>query len=246
MGFFQHLEELRWTLIKCAVVYMIFAVVIGVYLKEFNDVLLWPLNQVKTSFPNLSLDLGTNTIMEAFSVMIQLCCLGALLPASPFIFFFVGQFVGPALTRKEKRLVVPVCLVALLLFSIGSAFSFGFLVPSTIRVSAELNELFGFVTRWTPGSYYSMLSWLVIGVGASFEFPLIIVSLIYLGVMKVDFLRKYRRHAIVVIFIIAAVVTPTPDPFTQTMFAAPLYLLFELSIIVGARVQKRREALTTT
>jgi sec-independent protein translocase protein TatC len=115
-------------------------------------------------------------------------------------------------------------------------------VPSTIRVSAELNELFGFVTRWTPGSYYSMLSWLVIGVGASFEFPLVIVSLIYLGVMKVEFLKKYRRHAIVVIFIIAAVVTPTPDPFTQTMFAAPLYLLFELSILVGARVQKRREA----
>ncbi|MBK9989199.1 MAG: twin-arginine translocase subunit TatC [Verrucomicrobia bacterium] len=242
MGFFQHLEELRWTLIKCAVVYVIFAVLIGVFLKEFNDTLLWPLNQVKASFPKLTLDLGTNSIMEAFSVMIQLCCLGALLPASPFVFFFVGQFVAPALTRKEKRLIVPACLVALMLFSIGSAFSFGFLVPSTIRVSAELNEMFGFAARWTAGSYYSLLGWLVIGVGLSFEFPLVIVLLIHLGVMKVETLRKYRKHAIVVIFIIAAVVTPTPDPFTQTMFAIPLYVLFELAIVVGARVQKRREA----
>jgi sec-independent protein translocase protein TatC len=126
----------------------------------------------------------------------------------------------------------------------GASFGFLLLVPSTVRVATEINDLFCFVMRWTPGSYYSLLIWLVFGVGAAFEFPLVIILLIYLGIMTVDFLRKYRRHAIVVIFIIAAVVTPTPDPFTQTMFAIPLYLLYELSIVVGARVQKRR-AVTT-
>lgn len=242
MGFFDHLEELRWTLMKCAIVYVVFAVAIGVYLKEFNDVLLWPLDSVKANFPKLTMDLSTTSVMESFSIVVQLCCFGALLPASPFAFFFVGQFVAPALTKKEKRLVIPVCLSVLVLFVAGAAFGFFLLMPTTINSAAQLNEYFGFATRWTPGSYYGLLSWLVIGVGASFQFPLVIVLLVYMGVMTVDFLRKYRRHAIVAIFIIAAVVTPTPDPFTQTMFAAPLYVLFELSILVGSCVQKRRLA----
>lgn len=242
MGFFDHLEELRWTLVKSAIVYIIFAVAIGVYLREFNDLLLWPLNSVKADFPKLTMDLSTTSVMESFSVVFQLCCFGALLPASPFFFYFVGQFVGPALTKKEKRLVIPVCFSVLVLFILGAAFGYFLLMPTTISSSAKLNEYFGFATRWTPGSYYSLLSWLVMGVGASFEFPMVIILLVYMGVMTVDFLKKYRRHAIVVIFIIAAVVTPTPDPITQTIFAAPLYLLFELSILVGSRVQKRRLA----
>jgi sec-independent protein translocase protein TatC len=83
----------------------------------------------------------------------------------------------------------------------------------------------------------------VLGSGAVFEFPLVIVLLVWLGIITTDFLRKYRRHAIVVIFVIAAIVTPTPDPVTQTIFAAPLYLLFEISIIVSSRVEKRKKAL---
>ena len=244
MGFFQHLEELRWTLIKCAVVFVIFAALIGFFLKEFNNALLWPLHQVQAENPKLTFDLGTTSILEGFNVVIQLCCSGGLVLSVPFFLFFIGQFVAPALTPKELKVVLPLCLSAFMLFLIGAAFGFFLLVPSTVRVATEINDLFGFVMRWTPGSYYSLLIWLVFGVGAAFEFPLVIVLLIYLGLMTVDFLRKYRRHAIVVIFIVAAIVTPTPDPFTQTMFAVPLYLLYELSIVVGARVQKRR-AVTT-
>ena len=243
MGFFQHLEELRWTLIKCAVVFVVFAVLIGFFLKEFNNVLLWPLHHVQAENPKLTFDLGTTSIMEGFNVVIQLCCAGGLVMSIPFFLFFLGQFIAPALTPKEMKVVLPVCLSSFVLFLLGAAFGFFLLVPSTVRVATQINELFGFVMRWTPGSYYSLLTWLVFGVGASFEFPLVIILLIYLGIMKVDTLRKFRRHAIVVIFIIAAVVTPTPDPFTQTLFAIPLYLLYELAIIVGARVQKRHVAL---
>jgi sec-independent protein translocase protein TatC len=240
MGFFEHLDELRGTLIKCAVVYVIFAVLIGVFLKEFNDLLLWPLDHVKKDFPKLVLDLNTASIMESYTVVIQLCCLGALAPSTPFFFFFLGQFVGPALTKKEKRLVVPVSLVGLVLFAIGAAFGFFLLMTATISSSAQLNEYFGFTPRWTPASYYGLLSWLVIGVGAAFEFPLVIVLLVYMRMMTTAFLKKYRRHSIVAIFIISAVVTPTPDPFTQTMFAAPLYLLFELAILAGGYIEKGR------
>lgn len=240
MGFFDHLEDLRWTLIKCAIAFVLFASAIGFYLKEFNDVVLWPLHHIQAQNPKFALDLGTTSIMEGFSVVVQLCCVGGIALAAPFCLYFIGQFIAPALTDKELKFVLPGCLVALLLFLVGAAFSFFLLVPSTINVSLQLNELFGFATRWTPDSYYSLLVWLVLGVGAAFEFPLLIVLLVYMGLLQVATLRKYRRHAIVVILIIAAVVTPTPDPFTQLMFATPLYILFEIAILVCSRVEKRK------
>jgi sec-independent protein translocase protein TatC len=240
MGFFDHIEELRWTLIKCAVVYLIFATLIGFFMKEFNDVLMWPMNHVRLENPKMVIDLGTTTIMESFTVVIEMCFLGALAPAAPFMLYFIGSFIAPALTQKEMKLLTPVCLSSIVLFLMGASFSFFLLVPSTLRVSAQINEMLGFVMRWTPGSYYSLLTWLVLGVGGAFEFPLLIVLLVYIGILKVSTLRHYRRHAIVAIFIIAAIVTPTPDPITQTMFAVPLYLLYEIAVLVGSRIEKRK------
>lgn len=242
MGFLDHLEELRWTLVKSAIALAVAAGVIGYFLEDFNDVLLWPLRLVQNEYPDASLSLNTHSVMESFGIVIQLCGWGGLAMASPFILFFIGQFVSPALTEKEMRLILPSGVSALFLFIMGAAFGFFLLVPSTLRVSLQINELLGFTTLWTPQSYYSLLTWLVLGVGLAFEFPLLIVIAIYFGLLRVETLRRYRRHSIVGIFIIAAVVTPTPDPFTQTMFAAPLYLLFEAAIIVGARVQARRDA----
>jgi sec-independent protein translocase protein TatC len=242
MGFLDHLEELRWTLVKCAIAFAIAAGAIGYFLKDFNDVLLWPLHHVQAENPELKLELTTRSVMESFGIIIQLCGFGGLALAAPFMVIFVGQFVAPALTRKELKLVLPTSLSAFGLFALGAAFGFFLLVPSTLRVSLEINRLLGFAPMWTPDSYYSLLTWLVLGVGAAFEFPLLIVIAIHFGLLRVQTLRKYRRHSIVGIFLIAAVVTPTPDPFTQCLFAAPLYLLFEIAILVGSRVQARREA----
>jgi sec-independent protein translocase protein TatC len=242
MGFWEHLDELRGTIVKSIAVFIVFAAGIGYFLKEFNQTLLWPLKRIESQ--NLLSDLGTISPMEVFTVIITMCVFGGLMLASPFILFFIGQFVAPALTEREMKALLPLCISALILFLLGAAFGFFLLVPSTIEVSLKFNEMLGFTTRWTPGNYYSMLSWLVLGVGASFEFPLVIVLLVWMGIMTTTFLKKYRRHAIVVIFIIAAIVTPTPDPIVQTMFAAPLYALFEIAILVSSRVERRR-AITT-
>jgi len=240
MGFFEHLEELRWTLVKSAIAFVVAAALIGFFLKEFNHLLLWPLETIAKDYSNVSVELGTTSIMEGFSVVIQMCTVGGLFVAAPAIVYFFGQFVAPALTARELKMILPVGIAAVLLFLLGSAFSFFLLVPSTIRVSIELNQLFGFALRWTPAAYYSLLTWLVLGVGASFEFPLLIVLAVYLGLLEVDTLRKYRRHAVIGIFVIAAIVTPTPDPFTQAMFAGPLYVLYEVAILAGGRITKRR------
>ena len=244
MGFLEHLDELRGTMVKCAIAFVLFASLIGIFLKETNDVLLWPLNHIKAGNAELAIDLTTRAPMEGFSIIMQMCTMGGLMLALPFMLFFVGQFVAPALSEKELKAVLPVCGTAMLLFLLGAAFGFFLLVPSTLKVALEINQFFGFKPMWTPESYYSLLMWLVGGVGGAFEFPLLIVLAVYIGFLKVATLRKYRRHSIVVIFIIAAVVTPTPDPVTQSMMAAPLYVLFELAIIAGARVERRKREAT--
>lgn len=242
MGFWEHLDELRGTIIKSLVAFIVFAVLIGFFATEFNKALLWPLHHVARDYPGIDTRLGTQSIMEVFNMIIQMCVFGGLLLASPFILFFIAQFVAPALTEREMKAVLPLCFSAMVLFLIGAAFSFFLLMPSTIRVAIELSNAFELENRWTAGNYFNTLTWLVVGAGGVFEFPLVIILLVWLGIMTTAFLRKYRRHAIVVIFIIAAVVTPTPDPLTQTLFAAPLYALFEISVLISSRVEKKRLA----
>lgn len=242
MGFLEHLEDLRWTLIKCAVVFAIFVAIIAYHLQDASALLNAPLNDVRPDFPDFKLDLVTVTPMGIFSVIISMCVMGGVVLALPFWLFFFGQFVAPALTKKEMGVLLPAAFAALLLFLGGAAFGYFLLVPATIEVSLELNKVLGTAPMWTADKYYSLLLWFVLGVGASFEFPLLIVIANYMGLVEVATLKKYRRHAIVVFFIIAAIVTPTPDPFVQTLFAAPLCLLYELSIWVSAWIGRRRPA----
>ncbi|MBL9215659.1 MAG: twin-arginine translocase subunit TatC [Opitutaceae bacterium] len=240
MGFLDHLEELRWTLIKCAIVFGLIVTVIAYFMQDFAVILNWPLDHVRSEYPQLKTDLVTNSPMAVFSVVINICLTGGLTLSLPFFLFFAGQFIAPALSQRELKVLLPTALSACALFLGGAAFSYFFLVPSTIRVAFELNEMLGYQVLWTADKYYGLLMWLVLGVGAAFEFPLLIVLANYLGLVEVATLRKYRRHAVVVMFIIAAIVTPTPDPFTQSMFALPLILLYELSIWVSAYIGRRR------
>jgi sec-independent protein translocase protein TatC len=242
MTFWEHLEELRGTIIKSVVTLVVFAILIAIFIRRFSQVLLWPLNTVKTHYPGEQLNLVTTSMLEPFTMIIQLCLMGSFTLSVPFILFYIAQFVAPALTEKETRAVLPLCISALVLFLLGAAFGFFLLMPSTVRISIELSRAFDLAFMWTVGKYYGTLAWLVLGVGATFQFPLIIIVLVWLGILTTDFLRKYRRHAIVVIFVLAAIVTPTPDPFNQTLFAIPLYALFEISVFISSRIEKRRAA----
>ncbi len=239
MGFLGHLEELRWTLIKCAIVFAIFVTVIAYRLQDASTLLNWPLEQIQQEYPRLKTDLVTNTPMGVFTVIINICIMGGVILALPFWLFFLGQFVAPALTRKELRVIVPTGLAAFALFLGGAAFGYYLLTPSTIRVAFELNEMLGYQVLWTADKYYSLLLWMVLGMGAAFEFPLLVVLAVYMGLIEVATLRTYRRHAVVVMFVIAAIVTPTPDPLNQCLFALPLIVLYELSIWVSAFVGRR-------
>jgi sec-independent protein translocase protein TatC len=241
MGFWDHLDELRGTIIKSVSVFLIFAVLIGYYLTQFNRLLMWPFHRAAADYPDLVLELGTATPMEGFNVIIEMCMLGSLMLSTPFILFFIAQFVAPALTEKETKAVLPMCLSAFLLFLGGAVFAFFVLVPSAMRVFIEINQSLDWGFRWTVGSYYTVLTRTVLGVGATFQFPLLIVLLVWLGIVSTAFLRRYRRHAIVGIFIVAMLVTPSTDPFNQVFVAIPMYVLYEVALLVSSRVEKRRE-----
>lgn len=243
MGFLGHLEELRWTLIKCALVFAIFVTVVAYQMDRASELLIWPLHQVQAEFPALKNDLITNSPMAVFSAIINICLMGGVVMALPFWLFFVGQFVAPALTKREMKIIVPTGLAALALFLVGTAFGYFLLTPSTIRVAFELNQLLGYTVMWTADRYYSLLMWMTLGMGAAFEFPLLVVLAVYMGLIEVATLRKYRRHAVVIIFVIAAIITPTPDPLNQALFALPLIVLYEFAIWVSALIGKRRETL---
>lgn len=242
MGFLDHLEELRGTLIKCAVVFALFVTVIAYRLEDAETLLAWPLEQAKSAYPHLKMEIVTNSPMSVFTVVINICLVGGVILALPFWIYFLARFIAPALNDREMRVIVPTGLSAFALFLAGAAFGYYVLMPSTIRVALELNELLGYTVMWTADKYYSMLMWLVLGMGAAFEFPLLVVLAVYLGLIEVATLRKYRRHAVVVIFIIAAIVTPTPDPLNQALLALPLIVLYELAIFVAARLTARRAA----
>ncbi len=239
MGFFDHLEELRWTLIKCAVVFGLFVTLIAYQLETASHLLVQPLELVQAEYPALKTDLITNSPMGVFTVIINICLMGGLVLSLPFFLFFLGQFIAPALTKRELKVLLPTAAAAFLLFLGGAAFGYFLLVPNTLRVSFELNQLLHYTVMWTADRYYSLLMWIVLGMGAAFEFPLLVVLAVYMGLVEVATLRQYRRHAIVVIFIIAAVVTPTPDPINQCLFALPLIVLYEIAIFVAAQIVRR-------
>jgi len=240
MGFLDHLEELRWTLVKCAIVVVLFTILSAVFLREVQSFLEWPWREALKAYPKLAVVLRTDTPMEVYSVMIQVCLPPAIAASVPFLLFFLGQFVSPALTDRERRVVRPVLLAAFALFLGGAAFAFLLLVRAAIEVAIEANDWMGYTMIWTAGSYYSLLNWLVLGMGLVCEFPLIVLALAYLGIVEVATFRKSRRMVIIICFIVAAVVTPTPDPFTQTLVAVPMWALFEISLIVATILVRRK------
>jgi sec-independent protein translocase protein TatC len=241
MSFWDHLNELRGTIIKSLLVFGAFTALLAYYLPEATRLLEWPLESARKAYSDHSISLGTTAATEGFNMLVEICAVGGLMLAMPFILFFIGQFVAPALTAREKQAVLPMCASACVLFLLGAAFAFFVLAPAAVQVLAGLNLDYGWEIRWTVGSYYSLVLHLVLGLGAGFQFPLLIVMLSWLGVVSTAALRKYRRHAIVGIFIVAAVATPTTDMIIQTLFALPLCILYEIAILAAKRVERRRD-----
>ena len=240
MTFLEHLEELRYVLFKSAVSFFLAVLVVAVFFIKFNEFLRAPLEKAMANH-GVTEALVTTGPFGVFSFLLQIGFMGGISLASPFILYFVSTFVAPGLNVKEKRVLLPGCMVGLILFCLGCLFSYFVLIPAALNVSIYLNKLLGLELIWRADRYISLLLWMVLGIGLSFEFPLAITLLVYVGILKQQQLKNVRRYAVVGFFVLAAIITPTGDPFTQLLMAVPMWLLYEGSIIVAGIIERKRK-----
>ncbi len=243
MGFWDHVEELRWTLIKILVVFAVaFCLVVG-FGVWFADFLQWPLQRAfeLMGTPDREILLRTDGPNNVFVFVLQLGFFGAIALALPFALYFGIQFIAPGLTKNEKAVLRPVCLAILGLFVSGLLLAFFVLCPFYLYVSLQFEEMFHFASLWTPVKYYGIIVWTSLGLGLIFQSPLVIVLLIYLGIIPVELLKETRRYAMFIIIIIAALLTPGGDPVTLAFTAVPLYVLYEAALFIGGKLRVRKE-----
>lgn len=241
MTFLEHLEEFRLAVIRAVGVLVICTALVAFFLADVFHILNEPFYLGMGDRAD-DARMVTMTPLSVLSLVMQMCLFGGLSLALPFLVLIAGSFIAPALTAKERRMLLPFCLGAVMLFLLGLAFSFFIVVPGTIRLSAQLNRMLGLEMFWSWDSYYSLLVWMSLILGLSFEFPLVLMILLRLGVVSVAGLRAARAYVIVGCFVAAAIITPTPDPVTQSVVAVPLWLLYEGSLILGRWVERRADA----
>lgn len=176
-------------------------------------------------------------------IAMKICFLGGLGVSLPFIFYFVGSFVVPGLTPKEKSIFFPGCFAAFLLFLAGAAMTYFVILPFSLAFTIEFTfEVLGLDTyRPEAGNYYSTVIWMTFAVGVAFQFPLILLLLIWIGVLSVEKLRGSRRMVFVILMVSAALITPGGDPVSLSILTIPLYVLYELAILAGGVIERKKK-----
>ncbi|MFV0390939.1 MAG: twin-arginine translocase subunit TatC [Paludibacteraceae bacterium] len=248
--FWEHLEDLRWTILRSLSVLLVL-VFIGFGFKDFifNKIILPPLNSdfytyqflcylaEITNFPKLcpesfQIQMINISLSGQFMIHMLSSLIIAVVIALPYLLFEVWKFVQPALYPNEKKSVGKVFISSSFLFYLGAAVSYFIVFPFTLRFlgTYQVSELI--TNQISIQSYMSTLALLVIFMGIAFELPVVIYLLSQIGLVNKEMLRSFRKYAFVVVLILAAIITPTTDPFTMLIVATPIYLLYELSILV--------------
>lgn len=227
MSLVAHLTELRSRLIKCLVATGIGACIAYYYIDEIMHYITLPAGKLYYMQPS-----------EAFFTYLKVACVAGFLIALPIIFWQVWRFFLPALTRRERAVLGIVVPISVILFFCGLAFSFFLVLPAGIRFfmgfnSSELEALF------SVDKYFDFVIMFVLPFGFIFELPLVMTILGKLGILTSKFLKKYNRIVIFLSFVAGAIITPTPDVFTQSMIALPIILLYEVGYFIIKYILRR-------
>ena len=252
MSFLEHLEELRWHIIRSTVV--ITLVAIGVYVGIdwiFRYVINGPRNEWFPTYRLIcsisetlcfyppKLEMVAVEFGEQFIISIKVSLLLSIIIAFPYIFWEIWRFIKPGLYDKERKAARGIVLICTGLFFSGV--SFGYFIISPFAVTFLGNYTLGEVVNTpTLASYINYMTMFTLPVGLVFELPIVVYFLAKIGLLYPDFMRTYRRHALVIILIAAAVITP-PDAITQMLIGLPLYILYEISIHICQRVVSKAE-----
>ena len=255
MSFFEHIEELRWHLMRAAASVLIVMVVVFL-LKDFvfRQVILGPTSPdfityriICKYFPDVCfypqhLQIITRDIQEHFLSHIKVSMWLGFIVAFPYILFELWRFIRPGLYKKEIKAAKGMVFLCSMLFLSGVAFGYFIITPVAVTFLSSYSVSPEIANTTTLAALVNSITMFTLPVGLIFETPIILYFLAKIGLVSSSFLTQYRRHAIVVIVIVAAVITPSPDVFSQMMVAIPLYLLYEVSIIVVKRIDRERKA----
>lgn len=235
MSLTEHLIELRKRLLR---IFIALGIGFGIcyYYKDFIfDIITKPLTQVLP--PNSHLVyIG---LTEAFFVYMKLAFFASLIITSPFILYQIWKFISPGLLLKEKKYVVPFVLSSTLLFAGGVLFGYFIALPPAFEFFVSFNNQY-LQAMISFGDYLSLFVTFLLGFGLSFELPIFIFFLAKLGIVNAKMLSQKRRYAILIIFIVAAILTPSPDALSQILMAIPLMFLYEVSIFVASFAAKKK------
>ena len=252
MDFWDHLGELRTCLLKalvavvlCAVVAfcckdLLFAIVMAPSKSSFVTYRLFTrLSDVGTHF---EISLFNPELAQQFLVHMRVALWMGLLVVSPYVLYLLFHFVAPGLYAHERRYAVQAVGTGYLMFLIGVALNYFIIFPFTFRFLGTYQVSPDVPNQIALTSYISMLLMLCLVMGVVFELPVLCWLLAKIGVLKAQYMTRYRRHAIVVIVILSAIITPTGDAITLSVVALPIYILYEISVGVVRRVEKHPRA----
>jgi len=240
MGFLDHLEELRKRLVYSAIAVIAGSGACWGYREKIFAVMQKPIVEVLTAH-GLPAKLVYQNPVEPFNLYLKIAMLGGLFLTSPIVLYQVWMFIAPGLYRHEKRYVFPFMISTISLFTLGGYFGYAIAYPrALVFFVGHFNDQFQ--PMITIGEYTQLFLSIVAGMGLIFEMPILVFFLAFLGIMTPSFMIKNFRYAILVIFILAAIVTPTPDIVNMCVFAAPMLLLYGLSIGVAYVVHPKQRA----
>ncbi|ERJ60745.1 twin-arginine translocase subunit TatC [Sphingobacterium paucimobilis] len=259
MSFFEHLEVLRWHIIRSVIAIIIFAILsFTFYDFVFNQIIMGPKNLDFWTYrmmckladifnlddfcvQRIPFNIISTELTGQFMLQINSCLLMAVALGFPYLLFEVWLFIKPALTVVEQKSARGFVFYATLLFVLGALFGYYIVVPLSINFLANISLSAEITNQITIDNYLSTVATLTLGCGVVFLLPILIFILSKLGIMTPQFMRASRRYAAVIILVIAAVITPSADVITMLTVAAPMFLLYEISIMVSSKVKKEKE-----
>ena len=266
MSFFQHLEALRWHLVRSALAILIFAIVAFIYFDEiFANVIMGPthtnfftyrmmcnmghaLHNISSYFnadsfcvKSINVKLINTELAGQFNLQLNSSIMIGLIVGVPYLLYEVWRFIRPALHDKERRAASGFVFYASFLFLLGVLFGYFIITPLSIRFLASYTVSSQIENMYSSDSFISSETMLTLLAGLVFQLPIVIYILANLGIVTPKFMRDKRRYAIVAVLILAAIITPSPDALTMMIVALPLYVLFEFSILVASYVERRNK-----
>jgi sec-independent protein translocase protein TatC len=237
LSFLDHLRELRKRLFRALIGVAVGMAAVGWWVERIFHSLMQP---VLDSLPEKQRALHYTSYIEPLMVYLKVAMYGGIFVAVPWVLYQLWGFIAPGLYRKEKKIVIPFLASGTLLFYVGAAFCYFLIFPAAFPAMAAIASDQSLSPVLTMSEQLSLVLGMLLGFGVVFELPVIIAFLGMIGVVTAPMLSKYRRLAIVINTIIAAIITPTGDPLNLALMAVPMCLFYEIGIILVRILGKRR------